>query len=86
MKHSRVARLKLDADPELLNMVVELKQPSTNEPFIRPPLFRLMLSDTIDHLINNVLAAAADYSEAEEQLSVTYNADKTENTGLIVHH
>jgi hypothetical protein len=36
-----------------------------------------MTAQTLDHLINNVLPAAADYHDAERELSVAYNADNT---------
>lgn len=34
-----------------------------------------MLDRTTDHLINNVLAAAADYDSAEQALTLAYNSD-----------
>lgn len=35
-----------------------------------------MLADTVDHLLNNVLPAAADYETAEDELTAAYNADQ----------
>jgi hypothetical protein len=34
-----------------------------------------MLEDTVDHLLHNVLAAAADYAAAEQALTQAYNTD-----------
>ena len=36
-----------------------------------------MLSRTVDHLIHNVLDAAADYAVAEQELTAAYNTDRT---------
>jgi hypothetical protein len=43
------------------------------------PILRLfgLLADTVDHLLHNVLPAAADYAAAEDELSMAYRADPT---------
>jgi hypothetical protein len=38
-----------------------------------------MPQQTLDHLIHNVLPAAADYDDAERELTAAYNADNTQS-------